>query len=483
MQQIGRFEIIEELGRGSMGAVYKARDPRIDRIVAIKIILTATLDPENLQEYRLRFQREAQAAGRLTHGGIVAIHDIEEDESGQPYLVMEFVEGTPLDKLLRSDQERPPLGKILDIAAQVAKALDYAHHRGVVHRDIKPANIMVTADGIAKIADFGIAKLAGTQLTQVGQLVGTPAFMSPEQFSGSAVDGRSDLFSLGAVIYWMVTGERPFAGDTITSMTFKVVYSAHIPATQLQASLPPALDTVIGRALAKNPADRYQTCAELAADLEAVQDGKAVAATPAPAVVERTMIAGGGTMVQPAPALPAPSPAKKPVGRMAAAGLALFLVLAGGGYWLSRQNDAPKDSSPATTPATTPAATAPAATPAPAPKPPPPVPLSRLHVVCEHNFESGRLEITSGGKVVLNTPLRGERQVTRVFAGSLSITRTIPAGERTLRVKVTSPKEKYDDHAEISGEFAEGAIRTLHIAFGKGSGLGIFSRKLTVAWQ
>ena len=193
MQQIGRFEILEELGRGSMGAVYKARDPRIDRIVAIKIILTAVLDPADLDQYRLRFQREAQAAGRMSHAGIVAIYDIAEDESGQPYLVMEFVEGTPLNKLIAPGKERLPLAKTLDLAAQVARALDYAHRRGVVHRDIKPANIMVTPEGVAKIADFGIAKLAGTQLTQAGQLVGTPAFMSPEQFSGAEVDGRSDL--------------------------------------------------------------------------------------------------------------------------------------------------------------------------------------------------------------------------------------------------------------------------------------------------
>ena len=304
MQQIGRFEILEELGRGSMGAVYKARDPRIDRIVAIKIILTAALDPADMEQYRLRFQREAQAAGRMSHAGIVAIHDIAEDESGQPYLVMEFVEGTPLDKLMAPGKERLPPAKTLDIAMQVARALDYAHRRGVIHRDIKPANIMVTPEGVAKIADFGIAKLAGTQLTQVGQLVGTPAFMSPEQFSGAAVDGRSDLFSLGAVLYWMCTGERPFAGDSMTSISFKIVYGAHIPARQLQATLPGDLDTVIGRALAKSPADRYQSCGELAADLEAVQAGRAVVATPGPAApVDATVVTAPPT----APPPPAPA--------------------------------------------------------------------------------------------------------------------------------------------------------------------------------
>ena len=282
-QRIGRYEILQELGRGAMGAVYKARDPQIDRTVALKVILTGNLSAQDLQHYKERFYREAQAAGKMSHPGIVTVYDVAEDASGQPYLVMEFVEGTTLDHLLvppgsAPGGERPPLGQLLDIGAQVAEALDYAHRRGVIHRDIKPANILITSESKAKIADFGIAKLAGSQLTQVGQLMGTPAFMSPEQWTGSAVDSRSDLFSLGAVLYWMFTGEKPFAGDTVTAISFKVVQGSPIPARQLNPALPAAIDNILSRCLAKNPEGRYPTGKELAADLEAVKAGRPLAA-------------------------------------------------------------------------------------------------------------------------------------------------------------------------------------------------------------
>jgi len=259
MERIGRYEVVAELGRGSMGAVYKARDPQIGRTVAIKIILTANLSAADLEQYKQRFVREAQAAGQMSHPGIVTIHDIAEDANGQPFLVMEFIEGIALDRLLVPGAERLPLERCLDIGLQVSEALEYAHRRGVIHRDIKPANILLTNDGRAKIADFGIAKLAGVQLTQTGQMMGTPAFMSPEQFSGGAVDARSDLFSLGAMLYWMLTGEKPFGGESLTVVSFRVVYTEPIPATRVDPSLPRELEAVLSRCLAKNPNDRYAT--------------------------------------------------------------------------------------------------------------------------------------------------------------------------------------------------------------------------------
>jgi serine/threonine-protein kinase len=300
MDRIGRYEILQELGRGAMGAVYRARDPQIGRTVAIKVILTANLSPTELENYKQRFRREAQAAGQMSHAGIVTIHDIAEDETGQPFLVMEFIEGQTLDKLMEqavAAGERLPHSQALDIAFQVANALDYAHRRGVVHRDVKPANILVTADGTAKIADFGIAKIAGTQLTQTGNVLGTPAFMSPEQFSGAAIDARSDLFSLGAMIYWMCTGEKPFAGDTLTAVSFKIVFADPIPARQLNPALPAGIDTVFQRCLAKNPELRYAACRELAADLDALRSGRQIAATPIPI--------GEATVMQPAQVLAA----------------------------------------------------------------------------------------------------------------------------------------------------------------------------------
>lgn len=287
--RISRYEILEELGRGAMGAVYKARDPQIGRIVGIKVILTANLTPDEVQEYKQRFNREAQAAGQMAHPGIVTIHDIGEDETGQPYLVMEYVEGTPLDKLvaapessLSEEASSTPAGPAailqlndaLGIAIQVAEALDYAHRRGVIHRDIKPANILITPEGKAKILDFGIAQLGGTQLTRAGQLIGTPAFMSPEQFTGGGVDARSDLFSLGTVLYWMLTGQNPFAADSLTAVAYKVAQQVPTPARKLNPSLPPDVETLLSRCLAKNPNDRYPTGQALVADLQAVKAGR-----------------------------------------------------------------------------------------------------------------------------------------------------------------------------------------------------------------
>ena len=280
--RVGRYEIIDELGRGAMGAVFKARDPQLGRVVAIKVILTANLSPDDLRQYKQRFYREAQAAGQMAHPGIVTIHDVAENEvGGQPYLVMEFIEGTTLDDILKSGKSKDmTVTQMLDVAAQVADALDYAHRRGVVHRDIKPSNILLTPDGKAKIADFGVAKLAGTEITQTGQLVGTPAFMSPEQLTGDPVDARSDLFSFGAVLYYLFTGEKPFPGDTVTSVIYKVIQTAPTPARKLNPKLPPEVDIILARLLHKNADQRYPNGHALAADLEAVKNGRPLAEAP-----------------------------------------------------------------------------------------------------------------------------------------------------------------------------------------------------------
>ncbi len=280
--RVGRYELLEELGRGAMGAVYKARDPNLGRAVVVKVILTANLTPQALAEYKKRFYREAEAAGRMTHPGVVTIHDMGEDPaSGQPFLVMEYVEGVPLDKMIEDSPGGGglPLAQALEIGAQVALALDYAHQRGVVHRDIKPANILVTKDGRGKIADFGIAKLEGAQLTQTGQLVGTPAFMSPEQFSGGGVDARSDIFSLGAVLYEALTGKMPFPGETVTEIIYKVVQAQPASVQKHNPQLPAEADVLLGRCLAKDPAQRYQRAQLLASDLENLNAGRPLASS------------------------------------------------------------------------------------------------------------------------------------------------------------------------------------------------------------
>ena len=278
-RRFGRYEIVAELGRGAVGVVYQARDPQIDRMVALKTILLPGLDPKEEGEYRQRFLVEAQAAGRLQHPGIVTIFDVGEDpEKHDPFIVLEYVTGQSLNQLLVREKKLP-LRTALQLAEEIADALDYAHTQGVVHRDIKPANILITEEGRAKIADFGIAKLNLAQFTLPGRVLGTPAYMAPEQLSGEPADGRSDLFSLGVLLYAMVTGHSAFHGNSATTVCFKVVNREPVPASAFDLGLPSELDAVISRAMAKDPAQRYQSGADLARDLRELRQALAAGTT------------------------------------------------------------------------------------------------------------------------------------------------------------------------------------------------------------
>jgi len=271
-KRFGRYEVVSEIGRGAMGAVYKASDPKINRFVAIKAISAISQSPDEELEYRQRFFHEAQAAGRLVHPGIVTIFDVgEETETRTPYIVMEFVGGQSLSGLLSSETNKLPLETALRLTEEIADALDCAHAQGVVHRDIKPANILLTDDGHAKIADFGIAKLNLSNVTLPGHALGTPAYMSPEQVDGRPVDGRSDLFSLGVMLYNMVTGHRPFQGNSAVTVCYKVANWIPLPATSFDLDLPPEVDTLINRAIAKEPSQRYQRGAEFASEIRALR--------------------------------------------------------------------------------------------------------------------------------------------------------------------------------------------------------------------
>lgn len=275
IQRFGRYEILDELGRGAMGVVYKARDPRINRVVAVKTISLVGQGPEEDREYRERFFREAEAAGRLSHPGIVTIFDAgEEPETRAPYIVMEYVGGESLEKFLERSERKLPMGTALQLTLEVAEALDSAHCMGVVHRDLKPANILLTEEGHAKIADFGVAKLNLAHQTSSGRAWGTPAYMSPEQLHGDVVDGRSDLFSLGVILYTILTGHRPFQGNSALTVSYKVVNRDPIPATLLDTELPPGLDYIITRAMAKDPRERYQRGMEMVLDIQHLQQGK-----------------------------------------------------------------------------------------------------------------------------------------------------------------------------------------------------------------
>jgi serine/threonine-protein kinase len=256
VDRIGRYEIEETLGKGAMGVVYLARDPIIDRRVALKT-LRVDLDAEMAEEFRERFVREARAAGRLNHPGIVTVHDVGEDpETGLMYIAMEYVEGRDLKQILQSGHSFRP-SEAARIAADVAVALDYAHSLGVVHRDIKPANIVLTNNGSAKITDFGIARLETSNLTVDGQFIGTPNFMSPEQITGNQVDGRSDIFSLGVVLFTLLTGQRPFGGDTMHEVTLRIVQEPSPIPSKLRADIPAALNPIVLKCLEKNPDRRF----------------------------------------------------------------------------------------------------------------------------------------------------------------------------------------------------------------------------------
>jgi serine/threonine-protein kinase len=267
VQQIGRYQIVGELGRGAMGVVYRALDPAIGRTIAIKSIrLTEFSDAAERDRLRDRLFREAQSAGILSHPNIVTIYDILE-ENGLAYIFMEFVNGPALEKLLGPDHA-PDKSSLFAVLRQTAAALDYAHKKGIVHRDIKPANLMIHDDGTAKITDFGVAKILSQQMTQTGMMMGTPSYMSPEQIQGTEITGKADQFSLAVIAFEMLTGEKPFVAEHLATLLYRISREDPLSAQRLNATLDPAVDAVLNRALAKNPAERFDNCTDFITALE-----------------------------------------------------------------------------------------------------------------------------------------------------------------------------------------------------------------------
>jgi serine/threonine-protein kinase len=358
-EKLGKYEIRRELGAGAMGVVYEGWDPGIARRVAIKTVKGADLSDAEAEQTLARFRHEAQAAGRLSHPNIVQIYEFGED-AGTQFIAMEFIEGKELKDYFDSE-DRFKLPEIVRIMKELLAALGHAHKNGIVHRDVKPANIIILGDGTVKVADFGIARIESSNLTQAGSVLGTPAYMSPEQFMGQTVDPRSDLFSAGVVLYQFLTGEKPFTGS-VTTIMHKVLKEQPIAPSELNVQVPQAFDALIRKALSKRPDERFQSAVEFAAALETAASGQAAAEATMVGAAEATLadatLAGPAGGVSPAPTFSAPPAAAKrspllPV----AAGLAVVAAGAAAWFMLGRGSEAPA-----------PQAVAPAAvTPAPAP--------------------------------------------------------------------------------------------------------------------
>ena len=263
---LGRYEIVAELGKGAMGVVYRANDPMLNRILAIKTINTEEAGHEGMAEYEARFYTEAKAAGGLNHPNIIIIYDI--GKSGHlVYMAMEYIEGKELREML-ADGKALAVAQSVDIAAQVGEGLAYAHQHQVVHRDIKPANIMITPEGRAKIADFGIARMRSSETrTQTGVILGSPKYISPEQVVGKRADHRSDIFSLGVILYECLTGSTPFNGEGLSALMYQITNHDPAPPSASNPQVPVMLDYIIAKVLAKAPEARYQSAADFANDL------------------------------------------------------------------------------------------------------------------------------------------------------------------------------------------------------------------------
>jgi serine/threonine protein kinase len=445
-QQLGRYEILAELGRGAMGAVFRARDPKIDRTVAIKIIAEPEAERTRAEQYRQRFFREAQAAGRLSHPGIVTIYNVDEDPATQtPFIVMEYADGMTLQEfVLRSPRSKLPLAIALHLIEQIASALDYAHQAGIVHRDIKPANIIVTAEGRAKIMDFGIAKLALAEATVPGYVMGTPAYMSPEQINGRPLDGRSDLFSLGVIAFWLLTGEKPFDGDTVTEICVQITSKEPRHASEISSSLSSDYDYLLKRALAKNPAQRYQNGGELAADVHDLLSGNKprsqapASAASVPSADKTVLIATNPENT--ASGFGASKPHKSTNRKwIIAAGLGVLLACVAAGFlFVSRLPT-----------------------------------RATLQIVGQYPFHSGHIYIWVDGELRYEDELHSTRS--HSSGESLAVTLPVRSGRHIVRLQVDAPGQIYDHASAIPGRFKANSQKTLLVHFG--------SRDLDLGWE
>lgn len=469
VKRIGRYQIEREIGRGAMGVVYLAHDPRVGRPVALKTIrLPAGLTAAQEREHHERFLREAQSAGRLDHPAIVTIYDADEDSAQSvSFIAMEYVPGRSLREVLQDDGDLP-MDTLFFMVARLAEALAVAHAAGVVHRDVKPANILVReGDGAVKIADFGIARLSTSELTQTGQSLGSPAYMSPEQIRGRGVDGRSDLFSLAVILYEALAGERPFAGDDLSALAYAVVHETPVPMTRRRPELPVGLDGFFDRALAKDPAERFEDGAAFKVALEAAArtvprcqqmgDIEATCVATPVEVSSPPVLAAAGRPERDQPRLDiASSPASRPPGGMPAgpghrrrgpqmvarATILVVAVLLAGWFMVTLTA------------------------------------RSTLVLDVKNSLESGRLVVRVDGESVYTHELSAERRTVRAFGKKLmewgqetfQTEISVRPGERSIEVEVIAGDEQSGERELLAMDFEAGTSRTLKIVAGRKRG-------------
>lgn len=441
-----------------MGAVFRARDPKIDRIVAIKTIAVPETDAATMEQYRLRFVREAQAAGRLSHPGIVTIFDVEEDgPTHTPFIVMEYAEGLTLNNVVTHFSERKlPPAAALDLLEQIASALDYAHSAGIVHRDIKPANIIVTPEGHTKIMDFGIARTAVSELTVTGHVLGTPAYMSPEQINGKAVDGRSDIFSLGVIAYWLLTGVKPFDAESVTELCVLIAGKEPLPPNEVCTGLSADYNYVLLRALAKDPAKRYQKAGEFAADLQDLRSERkprslSAALNSSGTRPERTALLSPGPGK--AEAAQSPGTRSRPAsgasghrlwrGKRLVLAIAAIAVMFIAGAFLGRRFHSVR------------------------PRP------ATLQLLGRYPFHKAEINIWVDGELRYHDNLHSYSA--SESGGSLGLTLPVQSGRHTVRVQVNAPGQIYDHDTAIPGYFRPFTQKTLRVIFSR--------RDLDLRWE
>jgi predicted Ser/Thr protein kinase len=507
-KRLGRYEIQEEIGRGMMGVVYRAADPALGRTVALKTVhLAWATSDEDRQNFEKRFMAEARTAASLSHPGIVVVHDIGHDaEAKTVFIAMEYLQGDTLAQMTRGTA---PLEwhEALRITARVAEALHHAHAAGIVHRDVKPANIMVLPSGETKIMDFGIAKAPTSQLTGAGEFFGTPSYMSPEQASGATIDGRSDIFSLGSVLYLLLTGRRAFDAPSVPAILARIVNQDPPQPSRIAPGLPGDVDYLLARALAKAPKDRYATAGAFAEDLIDVRDGLSprhragwlaplradgTLPSPVPPLVEpETSDLGRGAGV---PGVRGTGPSRVPRRRglwLAAAGVVAVLLAA----FFCRQAPGPLDSGRAEpSPTTQPGMTA-TESPAPEASPaagsalqlpfnipflPTAAPPARLEVTLDHPLKTGYLRVWVDDALVLEKPLASRVNkkllVYKSRKGHLKEVVPVAPGDHAVRIRIEG--DGFDESRRVKGEFKSGQTARLGLDVG-----GILTRDLEMSWS